>query len=380
MIKFLDLQKINNQYSHELKEAANRVIDSGWYLMGKELELFENNYKTFCGSNFCLGVANGLDALRLIFKAYIELGFMEKGDEVIVPANTYIASVLAVTDNGLVPVFVEPNNQTFNLDSTKIEEAITQKTKAILTVHLYGQNSIDELMLSVCKKHNLKLVEDGAQSHGAKWNGKVSGGIGDAAGHSFYPGKNLGALGDAGAVTTNDDELAVTIKALRNYGSFKKYENKYQGLNSRMDEIQAAFINVKLKYIQQDINARSKVAQFYLENINHPEILLPTIINYQKEINKNEYIEGHVWHLFIIRIKRRDELNQYLLENGVQTLIHYPIPPYKQEAYNEFNHLSFPITEKIHQEVLSLPISAVMNINELESICSTINNLPIEEN
>jgi dTDP-4-amino-4,6-dideoxygalactose transaminase len=267
MIKFLDLQKINAQYEQELKTAANRVIDSGWYLMGKELETFEQSYAAFCKTKYALGVANGLDALRLIFKAYLELGIMQKGDEVIVPANTYIASVLAISDNSLIPVFVEPNLETYNLDSNKIEAAITNKTKAILTVHLYGQNSIDDQMLEICSKHDLKLIEDGAQSHGAKWNDKISGGIGDAAGHSFYPGKNLGALGDAGAVTTNDKDLARIISALRNYGSEKKYENIYKGLNSRLDEIQAAFLSVKLKHIQKDIEARRKVANYYLENI-----------------------------------------------------------------------------------------------------------------
>ena len=364
MITFLDLQKINAQYEQELKEAATRVIDSGWYLLGRELETFEQNYASFCGAKHCLGVANGLDALRLIFKAYIELGVMQKGDEVIVPANTYIASVLAISDNDLVPVFVEPNLETYNLDSTLIEQAITFKTKAILTVHLYGQITIDQQLISICKKHNLKLVEDAAQSHGAEWNGKISGGIGDAAGHSFYPGKNLGALGDAGAVTTNDKELAHVISALRNYGSHVKYENKYKGFNSRLDEIQAAFLNVKLKYIQNDIEARRKVADYYLNTIKNPKIRLPKVISKS----------GCVWHLFVIRTKNRDELQKYLLENGIQTLIHYPIPPHKQEAYKEWNELSFPITESIHEQVLSLPISSVMTKKEIKNIVANINN------
>jgi dTDP-4-amino-4,6-dideoxygalactose transaminase len=368
MIKFLDLQKINAQYEQELKEAANRVIDSGWYLMGKELEAFEKNYAAFCGVKYALGVANGLDALRLIFKAYIELGVMQKGDEVIVPANTYIASVLAISDNDLIPVFVEPNMHTYNLDASKIEAAITKKTKAVLTVHLYGQNSIDEQMLTICKKNNLKLVEDGAQSHGAEWNGKVSGAIGDAAGHSFYPGKNLGALGDAGAVSTNDAELAKIISALRNYGSHKKYENVYQGLNSRLDEIQAAFLIVKLKYIQNDIEARREVANYYLENIKNPKIILPTVL----------HEEGHVWHLFVIRTENRNELQQYLNENGIQTLIHYPIPPHKQKAYAAYSDLSFPITENIHEEVLSLPLSAVMAIEEVDKVVKVINNIDLK--
>ena len=364
MIKFLDLQKINTQYEKELKEAASRVIDSGWYLMGKELESFEAQYADFCGTEFCLGVANGLDSLCLIFKAYIEMGVMKKGDEVIVPANTYIASVLAISDNDLVPVFVEPNLETYNLDSSLIEQAITSKTKAILTVHLYGQISIDQQMLSICKKHNLKLIEDSAQSHGAIWNEKASGAIGDAAGHSFYPGKNLGALGDAGAVTTNDKELANVISALRNYGSHIKYENKYKGLNSRLDEIQAAFLNIKLKYIKKDIDARRTIAKYYLENIKNPNITLPRIV----------IQEGHVWHLFVIKTKNRTQLQEYLAENGIQTLIHYPIAPNKQEAYKEFNLLNFPITENIQEQVLSLPLSAVINDIELNDIILKINH------
>ena len=304
MIKFLDLQKINFQYEQELKETATRVIDSGWYLMGKELENFEQSYASFCGVKHCLGVGNGLDALRLIFKAYIELGVMQKGDEVIVPANTYIASVLAISDNELVPIFVEPNLETYNLDSTLIEQAITSKTKAILTVHLYGQISIDKKMLQICSKYKLKLIEDAAQSHGANRNNKISGGFGDAAGHSFYPGKNLGALGDGGAVTTNDQSLAKTILALRNYGSEKKYENIYQGLNSRLDEIQAAFLNVKLKYIQKDIEGRRNVANYYLQNIKNSEIILPKVNNQ----------EEHVWHLFVIRTSNRNKLQKYLLK------------------------------------------------------------------
>ena len=363
MIKFLDLQKINNQYQQELKEAAARVIDSGWYLLGNELEVFEQNYASFCGSNYAVGVANGLDALRLIFKAYIKMGVMQKGDEVIIPANTYIASLLAVTDNDLIPVLVEPNSATYNLDTTKIEAAITPKTKAILTVHLYGQNSINDAMLAICKNYNLKLVEDSAQSHGATYNGKVMGSIGDAAGHSFYPGKNLGALGDSGAVTTNDEGLYKMIKALSNYGSVKKYENLYQGLNSRLDEIQAAFLNVKLKYIKNDISNRRRVANYYLENIKNPLITLPTVLSQ----------EGHVWHLFVIRMNNRDALQKHLTENGVQTLIHYPIPPHKQKAYKSLNNLSFPITEKIHNEVLSLPLSAVLTEVEMENVVELVN-------
>jgi len=364
VIKFLDLQKINAHYGKELKEASLRVIDSGWYLMGKELELFEQDYAAFCGSGNALGVANGLDALRLIFKGYIELGVMQKGDEIIVPANTFIASVLAITDVDLIPVFVEPNEKTFNLDSSRIETAITDKTKAILTVHLYGQISIDQKMLDLCSKYDLKLIEDAAQSHGARWQGKMSGAIGNAAGHSFYPGKNLGALGDAGAVTTNDEKLTTTIKALGNYGSLKKYEHIYQGLNSRLDEIQASFLNVKLKYIKSDIAARRKVANYYLEHITNPSIMLPEVLHQ----------EGHVWHLFVIRTKNRDKLQQYLNEQDIQTLIHYPIPPHKQKAYQKYCQLSFPITEKIHKEVLSLPISAILTEEEIKQVVKSLNN------
>ncbi len=364
MIKFLDLQKINAQYNEELKSAAKRVIDSGWYLIGKELENFEQNYASFCKVEHCLGVASGLDALRLIFKAYIEMGVIEKGDEVIVPANTYIASVLAISDNGLVPVFVEPNEETFNLDSSLLNQALTKKTKAVLTVHLYGQISIDEQMLAFCSKNNLKLIEDAAQSHGAIWNDKISGGIGDAAGHSFYPGKNLGALGDAGAVTTNDRKLAKVISALRNYGSFVKYENQYQGLNSRLDEIQAAFLNVKLKYIQKDIKDRRQIANYYLDNITNSQIVLPSVSN------KN----AHVWHLFVVRIKNREKLQKYLSENGIQTLIHYPIPPYKQKAYLNFNKISFPLTESICDEILSIPISPNISNDQTNFVVNALNN------
>ncbi len=363
MIKFLDLQKINGQYQKELKEAAGRVIDSGWYLLGKELKTFEHSYAFYCNVKHCLGVANGLDALRLIFKAYIEMGVMQEGDEIIVPANTYIASVLAITDNGLIPVFVEPNIKTYNLDSTLVEDAITTKTKAILAVHLYGQISIDQNLLDICKRHSLKLVEDSAQSHGASLNEKVSGGIGDAAGHSFYPGKNLGALGDAGAVTTNDSELAKIISALRNYGSYVKYENQYQGLNSRLDEIQAAFLNVKLRHIQKDIKERRKIANYYLDNITNPNIILPKVLNQ----------DAHVWHLFVIRTSNRSSLNEFLLKNDIQTLIHYPIPPHKQLAYKSLNNLTFPITEKIHEEVLSLPLSSVMEEVDFQNIVTVLN-------
>lgn len=364
MIKFLDLQAINKQYEASLQEAAYRVINSGWYLMGKEVEEFENSYASFCGTQYALGISNGLDALRLIFRAYIELGVMEKGDEVIVPANTFIASVLAITDNDLIPVFVEPNIDTYNIDTSKIEEAISSRTKAILTVHLYGQNSIDNYMLTICKKYNLKLIEDAAQSHGAIWDGRITGSIGDAAGHSFYPGKNLGALGDAGAITTNDDNLVKVIMALRNYGSHVKYENLFKGFNTRLDEIQAAFLSIKLKYLQEDISGRRRVAKYYLDNIKNSKIKLPVVKNW----------EEHVWHLFVIRNDNRDLLQKYLKKNGIETIIHYPIPPHKQQAFEEFKNNKFSITEKISKEVLSLPMSAILREDELEKIVKVMND------
>jgi len=360
MISFLDLRKVNSKFEKELKDAAIRVIDSGYYLMGKELSSFEENYSKFCRTKFCIGVGNGLDALRLIFKAYIELGLMQKGDEIIVPANTYIASVLAITDNALKPVFVDPDEETFNLDSNKIEKVINSKTKAILTVHLYGQISADQLMLKLCQKYNLKLIEDAAQSHGAEWEGRISGGIGDAAAHSFYPGKNLGALGDAGAVTTNDKKLAQVISALRNYGSHIKYKNKYQGLNSRLDEIQAAFLNVKLKYINEDIESRRFVAKYYLENIKNKKVILP------KLLKENQ----HVWHLFVIKSNKRDELQKYLSENKIETLIHYPISPYNQKCYEYLEHKSF---NQLEDRILSIPINSIICIDELQHCVTTLN-------
>lgn len=364
MIKFLDLKAITDKYSTEIKEAANRVIDSGWYLQGNEVKTFENNYANYIGTQHSIGVANGLDALRLILKAYLELGVMQEGDEVIVPANTYIASILAITDNRLTPVLVEPDINTYQIDDKLIETAITSKTKAIMIVHLYGQCAYTENIGAICKKHNLKLIEDNAQAHGCLFKGKKTGSLGDAAGHSFYPGKNIGALGDAGAVTTNDNQLAEVVRALANYGSSKKYVFDYQGLNSRLDEIQAAVLDVKLKYIDADTQLRKDVARYYIENIKHPVIILPKV---------NDW-DAHVFHIFPIRTSRRDELQQYLSENGVQTLIHYPIPPHKQACYEAWNNLSFPITEKIHQEELSLPMSPVMTDEEVKVVVETINS------
>jgi dTDP-4-amino-4,6-dideoxygalactose transaminase len=371
MIKFLDLQKINAQYADELKNVASEVIDSGWFLMGERLNSFESKLAEYIGSKNAIGVANGLDALRLILKAYIDLGVIKEGDEVIVPANTYIASVLAITDNRLVPVLVEPNPASFNLDIDLIESHITPKTKAIMVVHLYGQVSWNDTLSALAKKHNLKVIEDNAQAIGAEWNGIKTGNLGDAAGFSFYPGKNLGALGDAGAVTTNDDALAKHIRALGNYGSNKKYVNEFQGLNSRLDEIQAAFLEVKLKYIDTENQYRRQLASLYLSGIKNSAIALPTPENTSfSHIQNTE----HVWHLFVIRCQQRDKLQEYLTENGIQTLIHYPIPPNKQLAYKEMNHLDYPITNTIHNEVLSLPISPVMTQEDVHKIITILNS------
>ncbi|OXB05317.1 aminotransferase [Flavobacterium plurextorum] len=364
MIKFLDLQKINKQYLEELKNAAAEVIESGWYLLGNQVKDFEKNLEVFQEGGEAIAVANGLDALRLIFKGYIELGLMQEGDEVIAPANTYIASILAITDNKLSPVLVEPDANTFNLNLEIIEKSITPKTKAIMVVHLYGRVCWSEKLEFLAKKYSLKLIEDNAQAIGAYWKNKKTGNLGDAAGFSFYPGKNLGALGDSGAVTTKDSELATTIRALANYGSAKKYVNQYQGLNSRMDEIQAAFLNVKLKYVDSETKIRREIASYYIENIKNSKILLPS----KGEINE------HVWHVFVIRTNNRNKLQDYLTENGIQTLVHYPIPPHKQECYREMNSLSLPVTEQIHDEVLSLPISPVISSDEIEKIVMVLNN------
>ena len=364
MIKFLDLQKINLLYQQEIEKKLVDVFRSGWYLMGGEVKNFENNLANYIGAKHSIGVANGLDALRLIFRAYIELGILKVGDEVIVPANTYIASILALSDNGLVPVLVEPDDTTFNLDITKIEEAITPKTKAILIVHLQGRIIFSNELKSIAAKHNLKIVEDNAQAIGATWQGIKSGNLGNAAGFSFYPGKNLGALGDAGAVTTNDDELAKTIRAIANYGSNQKYVNIYKGLNSRLDELQAAVLDVKLKYIDNENEARRVIAKRFLSEINNPKIILP-----ENPKDENE----HVWHVFVLRCKDRDALQNYLIEKGIQTIIHYPIPPHKQQAYKEMNDLSFPISEEMHNEVLSLPISSVLTDDEVNEIINVVN-------
>lgn len=364
MINFLDLKKINLQYQEEIENKLLEVFRSGWYLLGSELKNFEANLAAYIGSPYALGVANGLDALRLIFRAYIELGIMKPGDEVIVPANTYIASVLALSDNGLVPVFVEPDANTYNIDIAKIEEKISPKTKAIMIVHLQGRIVFSEELKNIAQKHDLKIVEDNAQAIGAEWNGIKSGNLGDAAGFSFYPGKNLGALGDAGAVTTNDKDLFDAIRAIANYGSNQKYVNIYKGLNSRLDEIQAGVLDVKLKYIGHENGTRREIAKRFIAQINNPKITLP-----ENPADENE----HVWHVFVIRTENRDQLQAYLTEKGIHTIIHYPTPPHKQEAYKEYNGLSFPITEKMHNEVLSLPISSVLEEEEIQTIIKAVN-------
>jgi len=378
MIKFLDLQKINAQYSDELKKAAADVIDSGWYLLGERVKQFETNLASYINVKHAIGVANGLDALRLILKAYMEMGVMKEGDEVIVPANTYIATILAITDNRLKPILVEPDINTYNLDITLIERHITPRTRAIMVVHLYGQVCWSEELEAIAKRYNLKIIEDNAQAIGAIWNGKKTGSLGGAAGFSFYPGKNLGALGDSGAVTTNDYELTRIVRALANYGTTKKYVNDYQGLNSRLDEIQAAFLDIKLKYLDAENQRRREIAQYYCENIKNPEIILPDLIHYSlltviPSEAKGHYSLTHVWHLFVIRSSNRDKLQSYLTENGIQTLIHYPIPPHKQLAYKEWNDINLPITQSIHQEVLSLPVSPVMNDEQVKHIVKLIN-------
>ena len=372
MIKFLDLKAINDSFEPEISFAVKRVLNSGLYLLGNETIEFEKEYSNYIGSKHCIGVGNGLDALRLIFKAYIELGIMNESDEIIVPANTYIATILAISDNKLKPVLVEPNISTFNIDPFKIEEKITKRTKAILLVHLYGKNAMDMEIQRLVEKYNLKLIEDNAQASGCIYEKKRTGSLGHAAGHSFYPGKNLGALGDGGAITTNSDQLASIIRTLANYGSNKKYVNNFQGLNSRLDEIQAAILRVKLKRLDADNQRRNEIAEYYCKNIIQNQITLPILKDDIKPQNLNSEL-SHVWHLFVILHFERDKLQQYLINNGIQTIIHYPIPPHKQMAYRQWNTLTLPITEKIHAEVLSLPISPVMKEEEVYRVTKIIN-------
>ena len=363
MIKFLDLEKINNRFRKEIDEKIAAVLDKGWYISGNQNEKFTADFADFCGTKHCIGVANGLDALNIIIKAY---GFSQ-GDEIIVPANTYIASILAITQNGCTPVLVEPDIKTYNINPDLIEEKITSKTKAIMVVHLYGQAVPMEKIWELAKKYNLKIIEDSAQAHGAIYQGKRCGNLGDASGFSFYPGKNLGCIGDGGCVTTNDDELAAKIKAIRNYGSDYKYHNIYKGVNSRLDEIQAAVLDIKLKYLDKDNSHRRQIAKYYRENIKNPAVILP------ETYNEN----AHVWHIFAIRTEERDRLQEYLKENGIETLIHYPIPPHKQPAYKEWESMSLPITEKIHKEVLSIPMSPVLTDDEVRETVDVLNDFSL---
>ncbi|MBF0232146.1 MAG: DegT/DnrJ/EryC1/StrS family aminotransferase [Desulfamplus sp.] len=362
-IPFLDLKTPHIELRSELESTFDRVIKSGWYILGNEVRQFEQEFAAYCGTKYCTGVGNGLDALILTLRAWKELGKIKEGDEVIVPANTYIASIIAITENRLTPVLVEPDIDSYNLSPKLTAKSITSKTKVILPVHLYGRLADMPEIMEIAKKNNLLVLEDAAQAHGASLEGRKAGSWGDAAGFSFYPGKNLGALGDAGAVTTNDGELAQTIRALGNYGSHKKYENLYQGVNSRLDEIQAAFLRIKLAHLDEATEARRKVAQAYIERIQNHLIHLP----------KWEKYEQHVFHLFVIRCSRRDELQKYLKEHGVQTLIHYPVPPHKQKAYQEWNIKQYSLTEEIHKQVLSLPISAVIGTSDIDRIIGVLN-------
>ena len=365
MIPFLDIKKINAQYRDKLVAAATRVIDSGWYILGPEVESFEKEFAAYCGAAHCIGISNGLDALILILQAYKELGVMKDGDEVIVPANTYIASILAISKTGLTPVMVEPNLETYNVDTSLIEAKITKRTKAILPVHLYGQAADMNLINELAKEYGLTVIEDSAQAHGAFYKGKRTGTLGDAAGFSFYPGKNLGAIGDGGAVTTNDEMLADAVRALRNYGSRKKYYNIHKGYNNRLDELQAAFLREKLVFLDKENTRRQEIAKRYNEEINNIRVILPLAVD--------PTIGTHVYHLYVVRTVERDRFQKYLEANGVATIIHYPVAPHHQQAYGEWNALSFPISEKIHQEVISIPISPVMADAEVTYIIKVVN-------
>ena len=361
MIKYLDLKAINALYDAELREAVSRVLDSGWYLKGEATRQFERDYAEYIGTRHCIGCGNGLDALMLILRAYIELGVMHEGDEIIVPANTYIASILAITECRLKPVLVEPSLDTLQIDDALIEQAITERTRGIMIVHLYGRCAYTSRIGDLCRQYGLKLIEDNAQAHGCSFEGRKTGSLGDAAGHSFYPGKNLGALGDAGAVTTSDDELAAVIRALGNYGSHQKYVHDYQGRNSRIDELQAAMLSVKLRHLDADNLRRKEIAARYISKVENPQIRIP------------QSDRDCVWHIFSIFCEHRDQLQQYLAENGIETQIHYPIPPHKQGCCREWNHLSLPITEQIHAQELSIPCHQAMTDEDVNRIINMLN-------
>lgn len=368
MIPFLDLKAINQQHRQALIDAATRVIDSGWYVLGQEVKAFEQEFATYCGTQFSVGVANGLDALVLTLRAWKEMGKLRDGDEVIVPANTYIASVLAITENQLKPVLVEPDELSFNLCPDKVRAAITPKTKAIVAVHLYGQLAPMQEIMAIGDENKLLVLEDSAQAHGATIDGKRAGNWGHASGFSFYPGKNLGALGDAGAITTNDHELAQTVRALGNYGSHKKYENLYQGLNSRLDEMQAALLRVKLPHLDAETRVRQEIAVAYAQGITNPLLLMP--------IDRDAKVDAlghHAFHLFVVRVKQRAAFQAHLKAAGIDTLIHYPIPPHQQQAYKGYNGLKLPLTEAIHQEVVSLPMGPTMPMDQVQQVVAACN-------
>lgn len=370
MIPFLDLKSINAQYRSELIDAVTRVIDSGWYIYGKENQEFEREFSNFCGTKHCIGMANGLDALTITLRAWKELGKLQDGDEVLVPSNTYIASILAITENKLKPILVEPDLATYNICPINIKAAITKKSKVIIAVHLYGKLAPMPEIVSISNKYNLLVLEDSAQAHGAELGGKKAGNWGNASAFSFYPGKNLGALGDAGAITTNDDQLAQTIRAIGNYGSQIKYEHLYKGVNSRLDEMQAALLRTKLKYLEKETSKRREIAFAYTRQIKNSLITLPTIpLSPQKIQNWKE----HTWHQFVIRTPNRSELIKHLMQHNISSMVHYPIPPHKQLAYKEWNNYSLPISEKIHNQVLSLPINPVMHFNEVNNIIEALN-------
>ena len=363
MIKYLDLQKITAMHADEYREAVLAVTDSGRYLLGPAVEAFEHTYAAYIGTHHCIGCGNGLDALTLIFRAYIEMGVMRAGDEVIVPANTYIASILSITENGLTPVLVEPAIDTFQIDPSLVERAITPRTRALLLVHLYGRCAYNHTLATICQRHGLKLIEDNAQAHGCLFEGRRTGSLGDIAAHSFYPGKNLGAFGDAGAVTTNDHRLADIVRALGNYGSSRKYVFPYRGVNSRLDELQAAVLSVKLKYLDADNARRKTIARYYADNIRNPRLQLPDMAE----------PDAHVFHIYPLLCKDRDRLQQYLADCGIETLIHYPIPPHRQDCYPEWHTLSLPVTEQIHREELSIPLHPALSDTEIHAITEALN-------
>ncbi|MDC3237181.1 DegT/DnrJ/EryC1/StrS family aminotransferase [bacterium] len=363
-VSFLDLKKINFRHKDDFEKAFRRVMESGNFILGQEVAAFENEFASYCGVSSCIGVASGLDALTLILEAYKIAGKLTEGDEIIVPANTFIASILAITAAGLKPVMVEPDIRTYNIDTKNIEKTISDRTRAIIPVHLYGQCADMAAVMEIAREYDLKVIEDAAQAHGAVYRARRTGSLGDAAGFSFYPGKNLGALGDGGAITTNDTELADLLRALRNYGSEAKYVNRYKGTNSRLDEVQAAFLRVKLTVLDADNKRRKQVARYYREHLKNDAVILPEVIN----------AEGHVFHLFVVLTSRRERMQQYLAGKGIQTLIHYPIAPHRQLAYRELHHLHYPITEKIQSEILSLPISPVMEQQEVAQVVEAVNS------